>query len=156
MFSVDSDRRFMDDVKKTLLEKANIHLPDAFLKKYLHAVNERKATMEQVSEEYSRYSDHLKWQLIENKVLKENKIVVSAEEALEHVKNMVRDQFAKYGQSDAEDDQIKSAAEKVLANEEESKKVYDKLYTNKMMNFFKETFTLTNKEVSQEEFFKHE
>jgi trigger factor len=153
MFRQDSDVRFMNEVQKALLDKAKIALPDAFLKKYLHAVNEKKASFEEVAAEYSRYADHLKWQLIENKIIREHQIAVTHDEAVEHVKEAVKKEFAKYGKNDATDEELKQTAEKVLTKEGEDKKVYDRLYEEKLAALFKKTFTITEKEVSQEEFF---
>ncbi len=153
MFAHDGDHRFLADAQKYLLEKAKISLPDEFLKKYLHAVNEKKATPEQVAEEYSRYADHLKWQLIENKVLKDNQVTVTHDEALADVVGSVRREFAKYGKTDAAEEELKQTAEKILAKEEEARKVYDHLYEHKLIELFKKTFTVTEKEVSQEDFF---
>lgn len=41
MFTQDTDRKFVEGVEKTLVQKLNIALPDDFLKRWLMAVNEK-------------------------------------------------------------------------------------------------------------------
>jgi trigger factor len=42
----------------------------------------------------------------------------------------------------------------VLKNQEETKKIFDYLYKNKVSDFFKNSIKLQDKEVSQEDFIK--
>ena len=80
MFTQDTDRKFIEGVEKTMVEKLNIQLPDDFLKRWLMAVNEKPLTKEQLEAEYPSYANSMKWKLIENKIIKANEIVVSNDE----------------------------------------------------------------------------
>ena len=53
-----------------------------------------------------------------------------------------------------EDKQLEDNVNNVLQNQEETKKIFDYLYKNKVTNFFKESVKVEDKEVSQEEFIK--
>ncbi len=153
MFEGDSERRFYNEVVEGLMKKISFKLPDEFLKRWLMIANEKPLTYEEVSSEYTKYADGLKWQLIENKIIKENQIKVSSEEILEYVKGFVRSNFARYGQQ-VTDDIVDKAAKEVLQKEEEVKKIYDNMYGKKVMDLFKSSFTLERKELSQEDFYK--
>ncbi|MBN8701633.1 MAG: trigger factor [Bacteroidetes bacterium] len=153
-FIEDSDRKLKNDIAEDLLSKLNINLPDEFLKRWLMTVNEKPLTYEQVSKEYDMYSKSLKWQLIENKILKDFQIKVSTDEATDYVKGAVRAQLAKMGHLGMGDEEIDNTAKRVLENEEEVKRVFDKLYNDKVLKLFKESFTIVNKEVSYEDFYK--
>ena len=155
MFIADSERRFKSDVVKALLEKAKLTLPDGFLKRFLLMVNEKPLTQEQVDSDYPHYSEQLKWQLIENKILKEKQIKVSDEEALAFAKELLQREMVRYGRANIEEKELTDMATRILSKEEDAKKLYDQLYDLRMMDVFKTSFTIENKEVTFDEFFKN-
>jgi len=111
-------------------------------------------TSEQIEAEYEQYSKSLKWQLIENKIIKEHNLEVKNEDILSHAKELIVSNFAQYGQPAPEDKKLEEIAVKVLGNEEERKKIYNQLYDVKTMALYKEKFTLKDKEVTYDEFVK--
>jgi trigger factor len=154
MYSVDSDRKLKNDVVLHLIDKLKISLPDEFLKRWLMAVNDKPISYEQVDKEYNVYSNGLRWQLIENKIFQNNNIRVSKEELKDYVGSLVKEQFARYNQMDMQPEDLESTVNRVLSNEEEAKKLYERMYDMRLMDLFKNTFTLNKKEVSVEELYK--
>lgn len=154
MFQVDADRFLQAEIEKTLVEKLSIGLPDAFLKRWLMAVNEKPLTQEQLENEYPMYAKSMQWKLIENKIIKSNNIVVSAEEALEEAKGFVRSEYAKYGQQ-AQDEEVEKIAKSLLSKEKEAQKIYENMYTRKVLELIKSNCSLNVKEVSYDDFFKN-
>ncbi|MBL0330510.1 MAG: trigger factor [Bacteroidetes bacterium] len=154
MFVNDSERKFYNDVVEHLMNKINFNLPTEFLKRWIVAANEKPVTFEQVDSEFDNYSKGLKWQLIENKIIKDNNLEVSKEEVVDHTKELIIQQFAQMGQGDMGEEELNQTAQRVLSNQEEAKKLYEKLYGQKVMNLFKTKFTLENKEVAYDDFFK--
>ena len=153
MHVADSDRRFMNDVVTALLQKANLSLPETFLKKYLYLTNKEKATMEQVEKDFHSYSDSLKWQLLENHLLKTHSIAVPTEEVDVYMSNLVKMNYARHGMA-ATEDQVKEQVKKLMADEKQVRNAYDRLYDQKLIELFKKTFTIENKEIPYEEFFQ--
>ena len=153
MYTVDSDRRLKNDIVLKLIEKLKLSLPDEFLKRWLMAVNDKPISYEQVTAEYNSYSNGLRWQLIENKILKNNEIKISNEELKEYVRSLVREQFARYNQMEMQAEDLENTVNRVLSNQDEAKKLYDRMYDIRLMDLFKRTFTLVNKEVSVEELY---
>jgi len=154
MFVNDSERKFYNDVVEHLMNKVNFNLPTEFLKRWIVAANEKPVTFEQVDSEFDNYSKGLKWQLIENKIIKDNNLEVSKEEVVDHTKELIIQQFAQMGQGDMGEEELNQTAQRVLSNQEEAKKLYEKLYGQKVMELFKTKFTLENKEVAYDDFFK--
>lgn len=154
IFVNDSERKFYNEVVEHLMEKINFDLPKDFLKRWIVAVNEKPVTLEQVDAEFDSYAKGLKWQLIENKIIKENNIQVTREEVIDHTKGLILEQFGKYNPVPMEDEELNQTAQRVLANEEEAKKLYEKLYGQKVLDLFKSKFTIENKEMSHDDFFK--
>ncbi|MDB2362541.1 trigger factor [Flavobacteriales bacterium] len=153
-FEGESDNKLKNDVILHLIKMTKLSLPDTFLKKWLVATNEQGLTEEQVEQEYEQYSKNLKWQLIENKIIKDNELEVKNEDVISHTKELIVSNFAQYGQPAPEDKKLEEIAVQVLGNEEERKKVYNQLYDVKTMSLYKEKFSLKNKEVTYDEFVK--
>ena len=153
-FISESDNKLKNDVILHLIKKTKLSLPDTFLKKWLVTTNEQGLTEEQVEQEYEQYSKSLKWQLIENKIIKDNELEVKNEDVISHTKEIIISNFAQYGQPAPEDKKLEEIAVKVLGNEEERKKAYNQLYDVKTMILYKEKFSLKNKEVTYDEFVK--
>jgi trigger factor len=154
MFVADSDRKFFNEVIGSLLKKANLTLPENFLKRYLLATNRERISADQVDKEYNSYSDSLKWQLIENHLLKTYKVVVPTEEVEQFILNAVKMNLAKRGMQNATEEEVKMHVKKVLEDEKQVRAAYDRLYDQKLIDLFKNTFILDKKEVTYDEFFK--
>ena len=152
MFTQDTDRKFIEGVEKTMVEKLNIQLPDDFLKRWLMAVNEKPLTKEQLEAEYPSYASSMKWKLIENKIIKANEIVVSQDEARAEAAGYIRSQYARYGQTPDEAEVVK-IADSILAKQEEAQKIYEGIYSKKVLDVLKTNCKLETKEVSYNEFF---
>lgn len=155
MFVNDSERKLFNDVVEHLMNKINFDLPADFLKRWIVAVNEKPVTLEQVDSEFENYSKGLKWQLIENKIIKDNNIQVSNDEVIAHTKELIVAQFGKMNPAPMSEEELDETARRVLANQDEAKKLYEKLYGQKVMELFKTRFTLETKEVPYDEFFKN-
>jgi trigger factor len=154
MFAFDSDRIFMKDVTNHLLENLTIELPDAFLKRWIMATNEKPIEEAQLNDEYPSYARSLKWQLIENKIIKDNDIKVSHEEAMDYTRNYLVSQYNRYGLPAPEEEQLKQSAMRILSNKEEAKRVYDELYSRRVLEILKGAVSLDQKEHKYDDFVK--
>ena len=86
-----------EEMKKVIVEKANVSLPDDFLKEWLLRANDGKVTESDVENEYPIYAKQLVWSLITNQIAKDNSIQAEHEEVIEKTKEMIREQFASSG-----------------------------------------------------------
>lgn len=156
MFARDTEERLRGEIINTLLTKTNLSLPDTFLKRWLVAANEKPVTMEQVEAEYPMYARQLRWQLIENKLIKDNNLQVTADEAKEHVKEILKDNYRKYGRNPDEvsENELNDTAQRILGKEDEAKKIFENLYAQKLMTLYRTKFNISTKKVSYDEFIK--
>lgn len=153
-FEVDSDRQFKLDAIKKLIETANITLPDNFLKKWLLDQNSDQLNAENIDEEYEKYKDALKWQLIENRIASDNKVEVTADEIRDHLKAFMADQMRRYGQQHADEEMLENFAVRVMKDEKEVKNVYDRLFDDKVFQLLKNKLKLNAVEVTYDDFVK--
>ena len=153
-FVNDSERLFQKELADYFVKKMNLSLPDTFLKEWIQTSNEKEVSMEEIEKEYPQYSDQLRWQLIENKVIQENDLKVEIEEVKDYVKGMLVQQYAQYGMPTPDDEALEANAMQVLQNQDETKKIFDYLYKNKVSEYFKNNVKIQEKEVSQDDFIK--
>jgi trigger factor len=149
----ESDFKLMMDIKNLTMEKTYFQLPEEFLKKWLLRVNE-KSTAEQIEKEFDSFRKDLKWQLIRNKVARDNEVKISEEELLKEAENITRHQFQQYGLFYATDEQITNYAKETLKRDEDAKRIADKILDEKVILLIKELIKLENKSVTTEEFNK--
>ena len=149
----ESEYRFMVDARESLIKKAKIDLPVEFLKRWMVETNDQ-ITEEQVKEDFEKYEDDFRWQLIKEVLLKEQDIKVSEEEALEAAKSMALNQYIQYGISNVPDEYLENYAREMMSKPEESRKFYEQKGEEKLMAYIKSTVKLDEKEVSSEKFRK--
>jgi len=149
----ESEYRFMIDARESLIKKAKIALPVEFLKRWMVEANEN-ITQEQINDDFDKYEDDFRWQLIKEYLLKQQEIKVSAEEAMEMAKGMALNQYMQYGISDVPDDYLENYAREMLSKEEEARRIYEQKAEEKLIAFIKSTVTVSNKEISSDKFRK--
>ncbi len=151
--SRESDYKLMLDIKNMVIEKTDFQLPEDFLKRWLLKVNE-KTTKEQIDTEFESFRKDLKWQLIRNKVARDNEVKITEEELLKEAENVTRYQFQQYGLYYATDEHISNYAKETLKREDDAKKIADKILEEKSIALMKEMVKLEPKSVTVEEFNK--
>lgn len=149
----ESEYRFMVDAREALIKKAKIDLPVEFLKRWMVETNEQ-ITKEQVAEDFEKYEDDFRWQLIKEHLLKQQDIKVSEEEALEAAKAMVLNQYMQYGMSNVPEEYLENYAREMMSKPEESRKFYEQKGEEKLISYIKSVVKLDEKEVSSEKFRK--
>ena len=154
MFVGDADRKFQNDAVEFLLNKISFDLPEVFLKRWMHTVSEKPVTLDEIEQNFEGYKKSLKWQIIENKIAKENNLSVTKEEAVAETKKLITAQMAQYGQVSPKEEQLEKYAQQVLENKEEEKNIYDRIFASKLTVFFKSAFKINDKEISYENFIK--
>ncbi len=149
----ESNYKLMQDIRKLTIEKTEFQLPEDFLKKWLLKVNEN-TTAEQIEKEFDSFRNDLKWQLIMNRVAKDNSLKITEEELQKEAENITRYQFQQYGLFYATDEQISNYAKETLKREDDVKRIGDKILEEKVMAHIKELVKIESKNVTVEEFNK--
>jgi trigger factor len=154
MFQADAEKFLRTEVEKGLVEKVNLQLPDTFLKRWLIVANEKPITEEQLEKEYPSYAKAMQWKLIENKIIKDNAITVDVNEAKEEAKLFIKGEYARYGQSPNDED-LEKISDDLLSKEKDAQRIFENVYSKKVLMLIKDKSTLQTKEVSYDEFFKN-
>ena len=153
-FQQQADQQLLNSVTEYLIDNTSFDLPSAFLQKWLATVGEKELTPEQAVEEYNKSEKGLRYQLIQEKIIKDNDIKLDYEELKEYAKGFIRSQMAQFGNMNPEDAELDDIANRILTNQEEAKKLQDQLLSQKLMTFYKEKMTFKTKKVTYEGFIK--
>tara|TARA_B110000503_G_scaffold15574_1_gene21883 strand:+ start:1723 stop:3045 length:1323 start_codon:yes stop_codon:yes gene_type:complete len=153
-FQQQADQQLLNSVTEYLIDNTSFDLPSAFLQKWLATAGEKELTPEQAVEEYNKSEKGLRYQLIQEKIIKDNDIKLDYEELKEYAKGFIRSQMAQFGNMNPEDTELDDIANRILANQEEAKKLQDQLLSQKLMTFYKEKMTFKTKKVTYEGFIK--
>lgn len=144
--------KFDDNVREYLVKKANLSLPEGFLKNWLWGINEGKFTMEEVEKEFPQFLEMMRWDLIKRNIATENKIEVTSEDAVAQAKELAMMQFRYYGMNTVADDMLENYAKQILSNKEEAKKIYDQVGQKKVIAAVVEKITIKDKTMTIDEF----
>lgn len=150
-YAQESEYRFMLDAREYFLSKTNIAVPEAFMKRWLHVVNEGKVTMEEIEKEFDLFLKDFRWQMIRGAILKDNNLTVTKEDVLKVATNIARYQFAMYGINNVPEEHLAQYAEKLLADDKQSRRIIEKAEEDKAIAFIKENVTVEPKEIAIEE-----
>jgi len=144
----------LNDVSEALIENTKFDLPKEFLQKWIQVSGEKELTEEEAKEEYERSEKGLRYQLIEGKIMEENNLGVNFEEIKKSMDDRIRMQMAQFGQTNITQKEIDDISQRLLSNEEETRRLADEIKNQKILSFFKQNANLKEKEVNFENFVK--
>jgi len=154
MYARETDKQMMNEVVEELIKQTKFDLPNEFLGRWLHFSNEKIESEEQAVEELKKMEDSLRYQLIEAKIAETYDLKVEYDDVAAATKQLIRDQFAMYGQANIPDEDIERIVQSSLQNQQEFQRVADQVFADKMMNVFKDNVKLKEKGVTFDEFVK--
>ena len=149
-YQSESDWRFGQDARDYMIKKANLTLPDAFIKRWLLAANEGKFTAEDIDREFDAFMKDFRWDIIRGQIMKAHDLKVTKEDMEKEARNYVNYQYAMYGLSSLPEEQTKEAANRMLADEQQARRIFEKVENDLAIDFIKKTATLTKKSISLE------
>jgi trigger factor len=152
-FIFSSNYKFAIDTREALIKKVEMELPEEFLKRWIKVTN-KNLTDEQIESDFPNFMKDLHWQLIRDRVAKDNNVEVSEEEVKTEGKRIAAMQFSQYGMFNVPDEHLGNYADQMIKNEEEKKRLYNKVEEDKILEAIKSKITLEEKEIGHEEFNK--
>ena len=138
-YEAETDRILFGKMIDSLVENTPFNLPDAFLKRWIAENNQGQLTAEDIEKNYdSNYSKGLRWQLIEDRIVKDNMDLAIKDE---EVKGFLRSQIFPGLDYGTMDDDMKGRIDKIvdnyLKNEEQVNNLKNQIADVKMTNFLK-------------------
>ncbi len=148
----ESDYMFGAEVAKYVQEKANLQMPEEFLKRWLLVINEGRFTQEDIDRDFDAFVKMFKWNFIQKQIIETEQITVTPEEALEEAKASAQAQLAQYGMAQAPADMLENYGKQILSDKQQGQKVYEKLFENKVVDAIKAKISVKEISVTADEF----
>ena len=151
---LDSDTKFRMETRRIFTDKFVCELPQEFLKRWLMHINTEKFTAEEIEKDFPVFEKDLKWQLIRNRIIKDNNIEFKDEEIMEFAKEDVIFQFKQYGMYNLTDEQLTSYAQGMMEREENSKRIINRMFDNAVFDIIRNNVSVKEKTVKADAFDK--
>ncbi|MGP8217368.1 MAG: trigger factor [Bacteroidia bacterium] len=150
VYGPQAERKLQNEMVEYLMANTTITLPESFLKKWLNMRQHEPMDEKQLNIEFEVYSQSLKWRLIEDKIFKDNNITVTQKEVVDYTHALVHG----YLGQNANEEHVHETAHRILKDEKEVNRIYERLYDMKLLDLLKKTYKIENKEVPRDEFEK--
>ena len=145
-----SKNQMHDQIYHFLLEDTKMEFPEAFLTRWLETGGEEPKTPEEAQRDYPTFSGQLKWTLISDKIVADNKLEVKNEELRESMSSEVMRYF---GQMNMGEDTswLESYIDRMMKDEKQVDAAYRRLLTEKVFGSLEAAVKPTEKSVTADE-----
>ena len=150
----ECDFMFANQMRKFIIEKAGIQMPEEFLKRWLYVINEGKFSREEIEKDFPAFINMFTWNYLQKHFITEGDIKVTPEEAKAEAMSFAQMQFAQYGMPSAPADMLEGFAKQIMENKEQLQKIYEKLFEEKVVEYLRGKIKVTEKAISADDFAK--
>ena len=130
-----------------------LQFPEAFLKRWVLATNE-KMTAEEVDKNFDAMLKDLKWYIIKDKIAKANDLKIEAADIDAEARKLAKIQWAQYGMLNVPEDILANYVAEMKKQKETLKNLADKALEEKVLAAIKSQVKLDTKSTSYEDFNK--
>ncbi len=153
-YTAETDQYLFSKMIEKLIDEVKFDLPDAFLKRWIVENSQGKITTEEVEANYDNdYAKGLRWQIIEDAIVKENTDLVIQDDELHQF--ILKQIFPGIDYATLDDDmkgRLDGIAKNMMKNEEQVNQAKNQLADIKMTQFLKNKMKIKFKETSYEGF----
>ena len=149
-----TNERLESEIYELLVHTTPMHLPVLFLKRWMMEGGEHRKTAQEVDHEYGSFEHQLRWQLISDKLMSENRISVTKDEVERDVKVRVLTYFGLGPDDEDQAPWMDSYMQKIKQDEKTLDETYRRLLFAKLFGWLATQFQIEEKEIEEEEFFK--
>ncbi len=148
----ETDYKVSQDIRKYFVAKADIKLPEAFLKRWLLRINEGKFTAEDIDKDFDAFLGDYRWQMVRDYLMDMYKLKVDEKDMQEAAEGYVAYQYAMYGMGNVPETMIKEGAKTLLQDQRQSSNLLGSVQDTKVIGEVKKNITLKPETVSVEQF----
>jgi trigger factor len=149
-WEAQSRNQLQDQLYHYLIDETKMEFPEEFLKRWLQTGGEKPKTAEEAEAEFPSFSNQLKWTLISDKLIQDNKLQVTNEELRDSMKTEIMRYFGTMNLGD-DASWIESYIDRMMKDEKQVDSSYRRLITDKLFSWVETQVTPKEKEVTGEE-----
>ncbi len=145
-----SRNQLHDQLYHYMLDETRMEFPAEFLKRWLQTGSQDQKTAEEAEAEFPVFSNQLKWTLISDKIIKENKLQVSQEELKESMRIEIMQYFGNMniGQDSSF---LDSYIDRMMKDEKQVDASYRRLVTDKLFKWAQTQANAKENEISADD-----
>ena len=149
-WDAQTSNQLQDQIYHLLLDETKMEFPKEFLTRWLKNGGDKQRTQEEAEAEYPTFEGQLKWTLISDHIIRENKLDVSEEELRKHMREEVSRYF---GQMNMGEDMswLDAYLDRMMKDEKQVDATYRRLVTEKLFAWAEGQTKPTDKTVKPEE-----
>ena len=148
----EADWKLNKDIRDYLVSKAGFEVPEAFLKRWLLAVNGDKITQEDLEKEFPGFIKDYKWQLVRNFLMKKFDLKIENKDITDAAEAFVRYNYAMYGLPDVPAEILAEQVNGILHDQKQLERILEQVEDQKVIAKVKETVTLKPTEIAAADF----
>lgn len=149
-WEAQSRNQLHDQVYHFLIDETKMDFPETFLKRWLQTGGEQPKTAEQAEAEFPSFSNQLKWTLISDRIITDNKLDVSKDELRDYMKEEVMRYFGQMNMG-GDVSWLDSYIDRMMKDEKQVDATYRRLVTEKLFNWAAAQTKPKEKKVTAEE-----
>ena len=148
----EAEWRLSKDIRDYFVKKADITVPEDFLKRWLFTANNGKVTKEDIEKDFPAFCEDFKWQLVRGYLMDKFEIKLDDKDVHEAAEAYVAYQYAMYGIGNVPQEMIKEAAVNVLHDQKQVERLIEQIEDQKVLAKIKETVTLKPTKITSAKF----
>ena len=151
-YKQESDYKLSKDLREYLVKKADIKLPEEFLKRWLFNINDGKFSKEEIEKEAPAFFEDFRWQMVRGYIMQKFDLRIEEKDVHEAARAYVSYQYASYGMGNVPDTILNDSVARVLQDENTSRRIVENVEATKVIEAVKGAVTLKAEKVSVEDF----
>jgi FKBP-type peptidyl-prolyl cis-trans isomerase (trigger factor) len=148
----EAEWRQTKDIRDYFIKKADVQLPEGFLKRWLLEANGGKVTQEDVEKDFPGFAEDFKWQLVRGTLMQKWGFQVEDKDLQEQAEAFARYQYAMYGIGNVPDEMVKEMAVNMLHDQKQVERLVEQVEDRKVLDKIKEIITLKPTKISAAKF----
>lgn len=151
-YKQESDYKLSKDLREYLVKKADIKLPEEFLKRWLFNINDGKFSKEEIEKEAPAFFEDFRWQMVRGYIMQKFDLKIEEKDVHEAAQAYVAYQYASYGMGNVPEAILKDSVARVLQDKNTSRRIVENVEATKVIEAVKGAVTLKAEKVSVEDF----
>jgi len=149
-WDAQSKNQLHDQIYHYLTDETKMEFPEKFLKRWLQTGGEKPKTAEEAETEFPGFSNQLKWTLVSDKLVTDNKLEVNEDEIREYMKNEVSRYFGQMNMGE-NIDWLDGYVDRMMKDEKQLDATYRRVSAEKLFNWLESQVKPAEKTVSPDE-----
>lgn len=151
-YTNEAEWRLNKDIREYFVKKANLSLPEAFLKRWLVVANSGKVTAEDVEKEFPGFAEDFKWQLVRGFLMRKYDFKVDDNDLHEAAQGMIQYQYAMYGIANVPKEILDESVVNMLHDRRQVERLAEQVEDRKVLGKLKEEITLKETKITSDKF----